>query len=187
MRWEEAASLVLSPTTFSALVAAGLCLRLGLGPAPSAAAFLLMVVLPLAPVLLAAGSGYTDIFVSDRGARTPLLALAAASHLAGFALFRLLGVRELEFVFLSYSLVTAGMAAVNALHTKGSIHVAGAVGPGIALLMLGFWEGAALLASAPLVALVRVRLGAHSGHQILVGALVALLLTPAAGAVFWLA
>ena len=180
MGWDRTASLALSPTTFSAVVVASLSLRLGLSPAEIAAASAFLVLGPVIPVLAAARSGAVDIFVSDRAMRTPLLLLAVVSYAAGFLYFRRLDLTEVEFAFLAYALVTSGMALVNELHTKGSIHVAGVVGPGLTLLLLGDWAGAAVLAAAPAVAWIRLRVGAHSPSQVLIGAAVALTLTPAA-------
>ncbi|MDK2465108.1 MAG: hypothetical protein QI223_10100 [Candidatus Korarchaeota archaeon] len=187
MTWDEAVSLALSPTTFSAIVVAALSLRLELPPTEVAAAFAFLVLGPVVPVLALARFGAADIFVSDRATRTPLLILAVASYAAGFLYFQHLGVREVEFAFLAYALVTSGMTLVNELHTKGSIHVAGVVGPGLTLLLLGDWVGAAVLAAAPAVGWVRLRMGAHSPSQVLIGALAALVLTPAAYAALWLA
>ncbi len=186
MSWAKAASLALSPTTFSAVVVAALSVRLGFSPAEASAAFAFLVLGPVAPVLAVARSGAVDIFVSDRAMRTPLLILAVLSYVAGFLYFRRLGLREAEFAFLAYALVTSGMTVVNELYTKGSIHVAGVVGPGLTLLLLGDWIGAAVLASAPAIGWIRLRMGAHSLSQVLTGALVALTLTPAAYAALWL-
>jgi len=131
-------------------------------------------------VLAAAKAGATDLFVSDRGIRTPLMTAAAASYLAGYAYFRRADTWPLEVTFLAYATVTAGLTAINALHTKGSVHVAGAVGPGLTLLMLGETVGLFLLAISPVVAWVRLSGGAHDKGQVLIGGLTAATLTPAA-------
>ncbi len=180
MRWKEAVSLALTPTTFSAAVAISLSRGSGVTLGEASIAFTLLVLAPMPPVLAVVRSGAFDVFVSERWLRTPLLLLAAASYGVGFLAFKLWGVEELEFAFLAYALVTLGMAVVNALHTKGSVHVAGVVGPSIILLLLGRAAGLALLALSPLVGLARLRLKAHTPSQILTGAAVALPLTPAA-------
>jgi len=180
MDWHEVAAALLSPTTFSAVVAISLARALDLGLRDASFLALFLVVVPLAPVLTAAKAGITDLFVSDRGVRTPLLTAAVASYLAGYAYFRRIDMWPLEFTFLAYATVTAGLVVINALHTKGSIHVAGAVGPGLTLLMLGEAVGLFLLAISPIVAWVRLSGGAHDRGQVLIGGLTAATLTPAA-------
>lgn len=141
------------------------------------AAILSLVVGPVLPVILLAALRKTDLSVTDQAQRTPLLMLAVLNYFLGFYFFHLRGNRNMEFVTLSYGIVTVGVAAINAFYTKGSVHMAGIAGPSTLLILLGMKEGVFLLFLIPLVAWVRLKTKAHTGHQIIVGGFVAVILT----------
>jgi len=141
------------------------------------AATLNIVVGPVLPVILLAASKKTDLSVSDQSQRTPLLAIAILSYFMGFTFFHLRNFWDMEFVTLSYGMVTIGVASVNAFYTKGSIHMAGITGPSVILILLGRKEGIYLLSLISLVAWIRLKVGAHSWSQIVVGGAVAVILT----------
>jgi membrane-associated phospholipid phosphatase len=140
-------------------------------------AILSVVVGPVLPVISLAALRKTDLNVTDQAQRTPLLMLAVLSYFLGFSFFHLRGIRNMEFVTLSYSIVTVGVAAINAFYTKGSVHMAGIAGPSTLLILLGKKEGIFLLLLIPLVAWIRLKVRAHTEHQIIVGGFVAVILT----------
>ena len=169
-------ALMLSPTAI-ALLTIFFVLRGHRNPVDWIVAVLSIVLGPVLPVIMLAAMKKTDLNVSDQTQRTPLLMFAILSYLVGFFFFHIRGFWAMKFVALSYGAVTAGVAVVNAFYTKGSIHMAGIVGPSMILMLLGLKEGAFLLLLSPFVAWIRLRVKAHDRFQIIIGSITAAILT----------
>ncbi len=140
-------------------------------------AILSVIVGPVLPVIFLAALKKTNLNVTDQTKRTPLLIMAVLSYLLGFSFFHLRDLKEMEFVTLSYCIVTIGVATINAFYTKGSVHMAGIAGPSTMLILLKRIEGVFLLLLIPLVALIRLKVKAHTEFQIIIGSFVAIILT----------
>jgi len=169
-------ALMLSPTVI-ALFTIVAVLKGQRNPVDWIVAILSIVLGPVLPVVVLAAMKKTDLNVSDQTQRTPLLVLAILSYFIGFVFFHIREFWAMKFVALSYGVVTAGIAAVNAFYTKGSIHMAGIMGPSTILMLLGLREGVLLLLLSPLVALIRLKVKAHDRSQIVIGGMTTVALT----------
>ncbi len=176
MKKYEILAILLSPTTISILTVSSV-LWGHKAKMDWVVAFLTIVIGPVLPVLFLTGRGITDLSVSDRTKRTPLLILAVLIYFLGFIFFRSRDLWSLEFLTFSYMVITIGIAAINAFYMKGSIHTSGIVGPSLMLILLGRKEGFLMLSLIPLVAWARLKAKAHDKTQIIVGGALAGILT----------
>ncbi len=176
MRKYDVLAILLSPTVM-ALVTVLAVLKGNSNINDWLVALFSIVIGPVLPVILLAAMKRTDLNVTDQARRTPLLMLAIFSYFLGFTFFHSKHFWIMEFVTLSYGIVTLGVAIINAFYMKGSVHRAGIVGPGTILLLLGLKEGIYMLLLTPLVASIRLRVKAHDELEILAGGIIALVLT----------
>ncbi|RLG51977.1 MAG: hypothetical protein DRN96_03930 [Thermoproteota archaeon] len=174
MRLAKLVSAVIHPPSVTALAIAVISSEYRLDAAAVAEALAFIAALPVAPVVASAASGRTDLNVSRREERPWYLAAALASYLVALALLD--EVQPLARLARAYFMVTLGVLAAS-LRVKVSIHVAGLVGPTIALAIEAGAAHLLLLLLLPVVWWARLKLRAHSSRELALGAAIAALLT----------
>jgi len=137
---------------------------------------LFLSIIPIAPVLIDAYKGTTDVFVSKRGQRPKYFLFAICMYVIGFILALLFNARLLALFLLCYATVTFSLFLINYV-TKVSVHVAGVAGPltYVVFLLGGFWIFLYLI--VPIVAWERVASNAHTVSQVLIGLFDAIIVT----------
>ena len=170
-------SLILSPTIFAAVALVDTTYACVLSHLDFIVGVLTLVLGPVVPLILLTLTRKVDPGVNEREKRTPFLILAIVFYFLGYIYFRGSILKPMDFLMVSYVLVTSAVAILNAFLMKVSIHVAGVIGPAILLVLLGSLTGVLLLALAPIVAWARKSVGAHSADQMAMGALIAIAFT----------
>jgi hypothetical protein len=116
---------------------------------------------------------FSDLDVSNRHKRTPLLVIALASYAGGALIFALTNTKILVLLALGCYIVSFIVMIVN-LFWKVSIHCAGVTGPIFALI---FVFGKNVLPLSLIIVLLcwsRVKLKNHTFSQTVIGTLVSL-------------
>jgi len=133
-------------------------------------------ILPILYIITEYRRGRTDIFVTDKGKRPKFFIPALISYAMGALAFTLLGDGVLVAFHLCYLTVTAAIFLVS-LKWKISIHTAGIAGPTTFLVYYLGPVYTILYLLIPLAAWSRYKLRAHTIPQLVMGALVALIVT----------
>ena len=94
-----------------------------------------MVVLPVAPILIAAKKGSVDLDVSARENRPKFFAFSLCCYALAYLVYWYLQSIIMSVLAAAYFFVTAGVM-VASLRTKVSVHAAGVGGPGIGLIIV---------------------------------------------------
>jgi membrane-associated phospholipid phosphatase len=187
MTWEtktaEVFSKMLTPFAVAAVISIAFSWfsPIGIGPvmSPFSSAFvgiLTLCVFPLMPVLYSAGTGRTDLDVSDVTKRAPLYGLGLIGYAIGIATFLFLDNRLMSIMALAYLCVGLAMCLIT-LVWKISAHTAGIAGPTTALLFVfGTWVIPFYTLSIFMI-WCRVRLHAHTLSQAVAGLIVAIAIT----------
>ncbi len=139
-------------------------------------AFLYLSILPVITIVIDSVRGRTDIFVSKVTHRYRYFIHAILAYFAGFLTFMLLGNYFMALFSLTYALNTAVAMALS-LRDKVSVHMAAIAGPNTFLTMTLGIEHLALFTILPIVAWARLKLGAHTAKQLVVGALASIITT----------
>ncbi len=133
-------------------------------------------ILPILYIITEYRRGRTDIFVTDKDKRPKFFIPALISYAMGALAFTLLGDGVLAAFHLCYLTVTATIFLVS-LKWKISIHTAGIAGPTTFLVYYLGPVYTILYLLIPLAAWSRYKLRAHTIPQLVMGALVALIVT----------
>jgi len=188
----EIFSKVLTPFAVAAIISIAFSWfsPIGIGPimSPFSSALvgiLTLCVFPLVPVLYSAGTGRTDLDVSDVTKRAPLYGLGLISYAIGIAAFLLLNNRLMFVMALAYLCVGSAMCLIT-LAWKISAHTAGIAGPTTALVFVfGVWT-IPLYALSIFMVWCRVRLHAHPLSQAVAGLILAIAITAIVYSTFYL-
>ena len=139
-------------------------------------AFLFLTFFPVAPIIHDARKGRTDIFVAQRGKRLKFFTLTIINHFVGFLLSLFFKLKVLPLYILCYFTVTLTILVIT-LKWKISVHTAGVAGPvTFIVLFFGFAYSLLYLLLIP-VAWARLKMKAHTRAQVILGAVVAVLVT----------
>jgi len=133
-------------------------------------------ILPTAPIIIAARSGETDIFVFEREKRFKFFIIAIASYITGALLFLIMNDYELFLFLLCYATVTSAIA-LSTLITKSSVHTAGIAGPVTYMVMMYGIEFLVLYILLIPVSWARWVSKAHTYKQLLLGIIISILVT----------
>ena len=149
-------------------------------PLPACLAILIggvfLAILPVAPLTLNVLKGNIDVFVSDRKRRPKFYSYAILSYLAGALISHILRVKILTIIHLAYFFVTLSVMIIN-FKTKISAHASGIAGPVTYIVFfLGLSYAFLYLILIP-VAWARIKLKAHTIQQIILGTIVAIIVT----------
>ena len=135
--------------------------------------FLCFAFCPFFAVIYLYKKKFSDLDVSNRHKRTPLLVIALASYAGGALIFALTNTKILVLLALGCYIVSFIVMIVN-LFWKVSIHCAGVTGP---IFSLVFVFGTAALPLCTIIGLVawsRIKLNNHTFMQTLAGTLISL-------------
>jgi len=118
----------------------------------------------------------TDVEAMDRKVRYKIYAATLPAYLAGAAVASILGMTLLAKYGIMYFIVIIIMMTIN-FKKKASTHMAGIIGP-TTFLALETWPSIAILyILAPLMALQRIKVGAHTKSELAIGAAIGLVIT----------
>ncbi len=138
--------------------------------------FVFFAVLPVTPVAYFARKGTTDIYVSKREMRTPFFLVALASYVFASAIFWVEQVKILFLLSIIYVCVTLAVMVTN-LFWKISIHSAAIGGPATAIVYVFGAIATPLYALLIPVIWARVKLGAHTISQTIIGMVLSIAIT----------
>jgi membrane-associated phospholipid phosphatase len=183
---------VVTPFSMAAAVSVLFSWFSPLGTGPSLAPFwsaiagiVMLSIGPFLPVAYSAITGRTDLDVSDVKKRWMLYPPGLVSYAAGAAIFLELNDKVMFVIALAYLCVGAATLMIT-LGWKISAHTAGVAGPTTALaFVFGVWILPLYVLSIVMV-WARVKLGAHTLGQALVGVLVAVAVTTCVYSIFYL-
>ncbi len=95
----------------------------------------LMVTMPVAPILLSAHRGYTDLDVSEQSKRGKFFLFSVGCYALAWWAYTTLQCHILAVLAAGYVGVSSSLLLLN-LRTKVSVHAAGVSGPGTALIYM---------------------------------------------------
>ncbi len=130
--------------------------------------FLLMVVLPLAPIVLSAWRGRTDLDVSDRSRRTAFFVFSILCYVVAYVVYWFFQCHVMQVLAAAYSAVTTATTIVTT-RTKVSVHAVGVAGPSTAVIYMYGPIALPLLLLWLAVAWSRVVLKQHTYRQTFLG------------------
>jgi len=139
-------------------------------------AFVFLGAAPILAVLAGVAKGKVDVFVSKRSARPVYFVPAVASHVLGGWAFMVLGDWLLAVFAFTYATVTASILAVTFVE-KVSVHAAGVAGPTTFMVLAFGISYLALYVLVPTVGLARLCLKAHTLRELVLGTLIAVIVT----------
>ena len=135
--------------------------------------FLCFAFFPFFAVLYLYKKKFSDLDVSNRQKRTPLLVIALASYSSAALIFALTNTKILVLLALGCYIVSFIVMIVN-LFWKVSIHCAGVTGPIFSLVFVFGTTALPLCGIIGLVAWSRIKLNNHTFSQTLAGTLISL-------------
>jgi hypothetical protein len=172
-------SIVAAPPTVAILATVSFSLwsPIGLGslsaPFSILICFLCFVFFPFIAVIYLYKKKFSDLDVSKREARTPLLVIAIASYSVAALIFSVTNTRILVLLALGCYFVSLIVMVVN-LFWKVSIHCAGVTGPIFSLIFVFGLNALPLALIIGLVAWSRIKRKNHTFSQTLAGTLISL-------------
>ncbi|MHA1247840.1 MAG: hypothetical protein ACTSPE_10970 [Candidatus Thorarchaeota archaeon] len=131
--------------------------------------FLLMVVLPLAPIVLSAWRGHTDLDVSDKSRRTVFFVFSVLCYAMAYVVYGVYQCHVMQVLAAAYVVVTTATTIITT-RTKVSVHAVGVAGPSTAVIYMYGPIGLPLLLLWVTVAWSRVVLKQHTYRQTFLGA-----------------
>lgn len=172
-------SIFVAPPTMAivATVSFSLWSPIGLGalsaPFSILLCFLCFAFFPFFAVLYFYKKNFSDLNVSKRETRTPLLVIAIISYSMAAIIFSVTNTKILFLLALGYTFVSLIIMIVN-LFWKVSIHCAGVTGPIFSLIFVFGLTALPLSLIIGLVGWSRIKLKNHTFSQTLVGTLISL-------------
>ena len=172
-------SIFVAPPTMAivATISFSLWSPIGLGllsaPLSILLCFFCFVFFPFFSVLYFYKKKFSDLDVSKRETRTPLLLIAIFSYLAATIIFSITNTKILFLLALGCTFVSLIITVVN-LFWKVSIHCAGVTGPIFSLIFVFGLTALPLSVIIGLVGWSRIKLKNHTFSQTLVGTLISL-------------
>jgi membrane-associated phospholipid phosphatase len=172
-------SIFVAPPTMAivATVSFSLWSPIGLGalsaPFSILLCFLCFAFFPFFAVLYFYQKNFSDLDVSKRETRTPLLVIAIISYSMAAIIFSVTNTKILFLLALGYTFVSLIIMIVN-LFWKVSIHCAGVTGPIFSLIFVFGLTALPLSLIIGLVGWSRIKLKNHTFSQTLVGTLISL-------------
>ena len=154
---------------------------IGLGPVLTPLAsilicFVVMVILPIAPIVYEAWKGNVDLDVSVRESRTKFFAFSMMCDVIAFVVYGYFGCHIMSTLAAAYFSVTAGVLLVSC-KSKISVHGAGVGGPGAALIYVYGPFALFVVFVWMLVIYSRVTLKQHSLKQSITGVILAVIIS----------
>ena len=138
--------------------------------------FIFLTFLPLLPIILGSLRGHVDLFVSEREKRPLYFAFAILSYTLGAVTCHLIGSRLFLIINVSYLITTISMT-IATLKLKVSVHLAGVTGPATYITYFLGPKNLPLYLVAIPVAWARIKLGAHTPREALLGATISIITT----------
>ena len=138
--------------------------------------FVYLTFLPLLPIILGSLRGHVDLFVSEREKRPLYFAFAILSYTLGAVTCHLIGSRLFLIINISYLITTISMT-IATLKLKVSVHLAGVTGPATYITYFLGPKNLPLYLVAIPVAWARIKLGAHTPREALLGATISIITT----------
>ena len=153
----------------------------GVGPAMSPAISALLGILilsigPFIPVAYSVRAKRTDLDISDRNKRGPIYAISLVAYGVGVTVFWAADNKIMFVLSMAYLCVGFAMMLIT-LAWKISAHAAATAGMATAFPLVLGWLMLPVYAFAVLTIWARVKLGAHTILQALVGAVVSIVIT----------
>jgi len=137
---------------------------------------LFLSVLPVAPIAYYASKGIIDRDITDRKKRPRFFAMSLIGYSLGAVTFGLLNATSMMVLSLAYIFVTLSVALIS-LFWKVSVHTTGIAGPVTGLTYVFGWVVTPLYLLLLPVGWARLKLRAHTPAQLVVGVIVAFLVT----------
>jgi hypothetical protein len=161
----------------------------GLGPNLDAVSslticFLLMVILPAAPIIYEAMKGRIDLDVSEQAMRTRFFLAAILFYIAAYGIYSVLECRVMAVLALAYVTVTIGIMIIT-WWSKVSVHCAGVGGPGTAIIIIYGVLGLPVILVWIAVVWSRPVLRQHTLKQAVIGLVAAVIITCVTYLMFW--
>lgn len=139
-------------------------------------AIIFLYIFPMVGIIYYTKKGKIDIWVSDRKTRTPFYLIALLGYCIAAYLFIYLQHHNFFVLSLAYIAVTIALTCSNFI-TKVSSHSAGLTGPVTAISYIFGMIALPLFLLLPLIFWARLKLNAHSFHQLLAGSLIGIIIT----------
>lgn len=162
---------------------------IGLGPyldaiSSLAICFLLMVILPAAPIVYEAMKGRIDLDVSEQAMRTRFFLAAIVFYIAAYVIYWIMECHVMAVLALAYVTVTTGIMVIT-WWSKVSVHCAGVGGPGTAIIIIYGIFGLPVILVWIAVVWSRPVLKQHTLKQAVVGLMAAIIITCITYLMFW--
>ncbi len=175
--FSKVASYVLSAPVYATVLAwYMLWVRARFNVVEWVSAFIFLGVAPIVAVLAGVVRGKVDVFVSRRSDRPLYFVPAVASHVIGGYAFMVLGDWLLAVFAFAYAAVTATVLALTFVE-KVSVHAAGVAGPTTFMILAFGVAYSVLYVLVPTVGLARLCLKAHTARELILGTLIAVIVT----------